>query len=145
MTTQQTTQTAPVPTATPARRTRDPLLSALTGLIALVVLLQFVFAGVFLRYDGKRDASSSWIDAHAWGAHIGTVLAVVAAVYAVWRLRARKDLLIGSVLLAVLFLVESYIGGAIRDDGKDSWTAVHVPIAFLLTALVVWLPVRARK
>ena len=139
-----TTQTSARPDA-PAAPTRDPLFSALTGLVALVVLFQFVFAGVFLRYDGKRDDSSSWIDAHAWGAHLGTVLAVVTAAYAVWRLRARKDLLVGSVLLAVLFLVESYIGGAIRDDGKDSWTAVHVPIAFLLTALVVWLPVRARK
>ncbi|MCW2669462.1 MAG: hypothetical protein QOD70_2096 [Frankiales bacterium] len=124
---------------------RDPFFSSLTGLIALVVLLQFVFAGVFLRYDGKRDASTRWIDAHAWGAHIGTVLAVAAAIYAVARLRARKDLLVGSVVLAVLFLVESYIGGAIRDDGKDSWTAVHVPIAFLLTSLVIWLPLRARK
>ena len=104
-----------------------------------------MFAGVFLRYDGKRDASSGWIDAHAWGAHIGTVLAIVTAGYAIVRLRARKDLLVGSVLLAVLFLVESYIGGAIRDDGKDSWTAIHVPIAFALTALVVWLPLRARK
>ena len=138
-----TTQTAPTPTT--SETTRDPIFSALTGLVALVVLFQFVFAGVFLRYDGQRDASESWINAHAWGAHIGTVLAVITAIYAVVRLRARKDLLVGSVLLAVLFLVESYIGGAIRDDGKDSWTAVHVPIAFLLTSLVVWLPLRARK
>ena len=136
--------TAPEVHAVEARR-RDSLFSALTGLIALVVLLQFVFAGMFLRYDGKRDASSSWIDAHAMGAHIVTVLAFVAAAYAAWRLRDRKDLLVGSVALFVLFLVESYIGGAIRDDGKDSWTAVHVPIAFLLTSLVVWLPLRARK
>ena len=124
---------------------RDPFFASLTGLLAVVVLLQFVFAGVFLRYDGKRDASTSWIDAHAWGAHIGTVLAVAAAIYAVARLRGRRDLLVGSIVLAVLFLVESYIGGAIRDNGKDSWTAVHVPIAFLLTSLVIWLPLRARK
>jgi hypothetical protein len=132
-------------TAPAARRTSDPVFSGLTGLIALVVLLQFVFAGVFLRYDGKRDASSQWIDAHAWGAHIGAVLALIAALYAIVRLRYRRDLLVGSVLLAGLFLVEAYIGGAIRDDGKDSWTALHVPIAFLLTALVVWLPLRARR
>jgi hypothetical protein len=143
--------TAPTTTPTTTARAagqsadRDPFFSSLTGLIALVVLLQFVFAGVFLRYDGKRDASTSWIDAHAWGAHIGTVLAVTAAIYAVARLRTRKDLLVGSIVLAVLFLVESYIGGAIRDSGKDSWTAVHVPIAFLLTGLVIWLPLRARK
>jgi hypothetical protein len=124
---------------------RHPVFSALTGLTALVVLAQFFFAGMFLRYDGKRDASSGWIDAHAWGAHVGTVLAVLAAVYAVARLRARKDLLVGSVALAVLFLMQAYIGGAIRDDGQDSLTAVHVPLAFLLTALVVWLPLRARR
>ena len=139
-----TTVTTNRPAPAAPTRTRDPLFSALTGLTALVVLLQFVFAGIFLRYDGKRDDSSSWIDAHAWGAHIGTTLAVAAALYAIWRLRARKDLLIGSIVLAVLFLVEAYIGGAIRDDGKDSWTAIHVPIAFALTGLVVWLPVRAR-
>ena len=139
--------TAPTLTAPVDRevRTRDPLFASLVGLIALTVLGQFVFAGVFLRYDGKRDASSGWIDAHAWGAHVGTVLAIAAALYAIGRLRHRKDLLVGSVLLAVLFLAESYIGGAIRDDGKDSWTAIHVPIAFLITALVVWLPLRARK
>ena len=135
------TTTAPVTTIP----TRDPVFPALTGLIALVVLLQFVFAGLFLRFDGKRDASTTWIDAHANGAHVATVLAFLAAVYAIVRLRARKDLLIGSIVLFVLFLAESYIGGAIRDDGKDSWTAVHVPIAFLLTSLVIWLPLRARK
>jgi cytochrome bd-type quinol oxidase subunit 2 len=139
--------TAPTTTVRPDAQPsdRDPLFASLSGLIAVVVLLQFVFAGVFLRYDGKRDASTSWIDAHAWGAHIGTVLAVVAAGYAIVRLRHRKDLLVGSVALAVLFLAEAYIGGAIRDDGKDGWTAIHVPVAFLLTALVVWLPLRARK
>lgn len=128
----------------PAAR-RNGVFAALTGLTSLVVLLQFVFAGVFLRYDGKRDDSSSWIDAHAMGAHVGTVLALAAAGYAVVRLRDRKDLLIGSIALFVLFLLEAWIGGEIRDDGKDTWTAVHVPIAFLLTSLLVWLPLRARK
>ena len=35
---------------------RDVLFASLTGLTSAVVLLQFVFAGVFLRYDGERDA-----------------------------------------------------------------------------------------
>jgi len=122
---------------------RDPLFASLTGLIALVVLGQFVFAGLFLRTDDRE--AGGWLDAHAMGAHIGTVLAVIAAIYAVVRLRSRKDLLVGSVLMAVLFLVESYLGGLIRDDGKDNLTAVHVPLAFALTALVVWLPLRSRK
>jgi len=128
----------------PAGR-RDRLFGALTGITALVVLLQFVFAGMFLRYDGKRDDSSGWIDAHAMGAHVATILAFVTAVYAVARLRHRKDLLIGSIALFVLFLAESFIGGEIRDNGRDALTAVHVPIAFLLTSLMIWLPLRSRK
>ena len=141
MTTAPAATRAAEPERTATRR--DPLFAALTGLIAVVVLMQFVFAGLFLRTD---DREAGWyLDAHAWGAHIGTVLAVAAAAYAVWRLRARKDLLVGSVALAVLFLLESYIGGVIRDDSKDSLTAVHVPIAFALTALVVWLPLRSRR
>ena len=120
------------------------LFAAGTGVLSLIVLLQGVFAGVFLRYDGERDASASWIDAHAWGAHIGTVLAVVLALYAIVKLRDRKDLLYGSVALAVLFLLESYLGGLIRDDGKDKLTAVHVPLALGIMALSVWLPLRSR-
>jgi hypothetical protein len=130
--------TAPAPA-------RDPLFASLAGVLALIVLLQGVFAGVFLEHDGARDASASWIDAHAWGAHIGTVLAVVVAVYAAVRLRARRDLLIGSIALAVLFLAESYLGGAIRDDGKDTLTAVHVPLALGIMGLAVWLPLWSRR
>ena len=70
---------------------------------------------------------------------------MLGALYAVVRLRDRKDLLVGSIALAVLFLGEAYIGGAIRDSGKDGWTAVHIPIAFAITALVVWLPLRAAR
>ncbi|MFN2539253.1 MAG: hypothetical protein ABR549_14040 [Mycobacteriales bacterium] len=139
-----TTQAPPRPETTQPPL-RAPVFSWLTGLTALAVFAQFVFAGLFLRYDGKRDDSSGWINAHAWGAHVGTVLAIVTAVYAIVWLRQRRDLLVGSVVLAALFLVESYLGGVIRDDAKDSLTAVHVPIAFLVTALVVWLPLRARK
>lgn len=129
----------------PRTRTPERVFAGLAGLTALVVMLQFVFAGVFLRFDGKRDASSGWIDAHAWGAHIGTVLALATAAYALARLRARRDLVVGSVVLAGLFLVEAYIGGTIRDAGRDGLTAVHVPIAFVLTVLVAWLPLRARE
>jgi hypothetical protein len=118
---------------------------ALTGLIAVVVLLQGLWAGIFLEKDGERDAASGWIDVHAWGAHVATALAVVAFAYAVWKLRSRRDLLVGSLLLLVVVVVESYIGGLIRDQGKDTLTAVHVPLAMATMGLVVWLPLRARS
>jgi hypothetical protein len=118
------------------------VLAGLTGVVALVVLLQGVWAGIFLQGD-DRDQYSHYIDVHAWGAHIATALAAVAAVWAIWRLRSHRDLWMGSVLLFVLLLVESYIGGRITDDGNDSLTVVHIPLAMLTLVAVAYLPVRA--
>ena len=46
--------------------------------------------------------------------------------------------------LTVLLVIESYIGGLIRDDSKDTLTAVHIPLAMAIMALVIWLAMRAR-
>jgi hypothetical protein len=137
------TSTTPRETATqgPARTT---LFSALTGLAALAVLLQGLWAGIFLEHDGRRDDASGWIDVHARGGEVALVLAVLAAAVALWKLRARRDLWIGSLVLVVLLVLESYLGGLIRDDGKDAVTAVHVPLAMAIMAVAVWLPLRAR-
>jgi heme A synthase len=43
----------------------------------------------------------------------------------------------------VLLVLEAYLGGLIRDEGKDTLTAVHVPLAMLLIGLAVWLSFRA--
>ncbi|MEW1952719.1 hypothetical protein [Terrabacter sp. NPDC080008] len=126
--------------ATPGRR----LFGILTGLTALLVLLQGLWAGIFLEHDGERDAASSWIEVHAHGGEVALVLAVAAVVVAFVKLRPRRDLLIGSTALVVLLLLESYIGGLIADDSLDSLTAVHVPLAMATMAVAVWLPLRAR-
>jgi uncharacterized membrane protein len=119
--------------------------SSLVGLAALVVLAQGLWAGLFLEHDGQRDAASSWIDVHARGADLAILLAVLATAWAVWKLRPRRDLWVGSLVLAVLLVLESYLGGAIRDAGKDTLTAVHVPLAMLIMGVAVWLPARARS
>ena len=131
--------------ATPVTRTGSPVYSALIGLASLVVLLQGLWAGIFLEHDGERDAASSWIDVHARGADLAILLGVLATVYAFWKLRARTDLWIGSLVFTVLLVLEAYLGGLIRDDGQDTLTAVHVPLAMALMGLAVWLPLRARR
>jgi len=125
-------------------RPRSVLFSVLTGLTGLVVVLQGVWAGIFLEHDGGRKAAAGWIDVHARGADLAILLALVATIVAVWRLRSRKDLWVGSAVLLVLLLVETYIGGVIRDAGTDVLTAVHVPLAMVIMGLVVWLPLRSR-
>ena len=131
--------------ATPVTRTGSPVYGALIGLASLVVLLQGLWAGIFLEHDGERDAASSWIDVHARGADLAILLGVLATVYAFWKLRARTDLWVGSLVFTVLLVLEAYLGGLIRDDGQDTLTAVHVPLAMALMGLAVWLPLRARR
>jgi MFS family permease len=124
---------------------RRRVYSALTGVAALAVLLQGLWAGLFLEHDGQRDAAASWIDVHALGGEVAIVFAVLATAWALFRLRSRKDLLYGAIALVVLLVLESYVGGLIRDDGKDSLTPVHIPLAMVLMGMSVWLPLRAAR
>ncbi len=130
-------------TATPPA-TRNTLFNVLLGLTALAVLLQALWAGIFLQHDGERDAASNWIDVHARGSEIAIVLALLATVVALIKLRHRKDLWIGTAALTVLLVLESYLGGLIRDNSKDSLTVVHIPLGMAIMALAVWIPMRAR-
>jgi hypothetical protein len=129
--------------ASTGRRVRNPLFNAVIGLTALAVLLQGLWAGLFLRDDGKAPGAESWVDVHARGADIAILLAAVATVVAFWKLRRRRDLWVGSAVLTVLLVLEAYLGGLIRDEDVGSLTAVHVPLAMAIMGLVIWLPVRA--
>jgi heme A synthase len=67
------------------------------------------------------------------------------AAWALFRLRSRKDLLYGAIVLVVLLVLEGYLGGLIRDEGKDSLTPIHIPLPMFLMAVSVWLPLRAAR
>ncbi len=125
-------------------RHTSPAYTALLTLAGIAIVLQGLWAGIFLEHDGKRDAAGSWIDVHARGGEVALVLVAVATVFAFVRLRARRDLWLGGAALTALLVVESYLGGLIRDDGKDTLTAVHVPLAMAILAVAVWLLVRSR-
>jgi Zn-dependent protease len=133
------TTTAPRPQADVARRTH-PAFSIAIGLTSLAILLQGVWAGLFIR-EGK-DNNAQWVEVHDWGARVAIVLAAVATVIAIARLRHRKDLVVGSAALTVLLFVEAYIGGEVGDT--PGLQVVHFPLALALLGLAVWLPVRAR-
>lgn len=132
-------------TTTTTVHQRHPAFSALIGLCSVAVLLQGLWAGIFLQHDGQRDAAAGWIDVHARGGEVAIALAALATVVAFVKLRQRRDLWLGSAALTVLLVVEAYMGGLIRDSGKDTLTAVHVPLAMALMALVVWLPMRSMR
>jgi hypothetical protein len=142
-----TTATSPRTTGRESNEDAGPrrIFAALTGLAALAVLLQGLWAGMFLEHDGRRDAAARWIDVHATGGEVAIAFAALATVWALIRLRGRRDLVVGAIGLTVVLVLEAYIGGLIRDDGKDSLTPLHIPLALLLMGLAVWLPVRASR
>ena len=128
-----------------AKPNRSILYTALIGAAALAVLLQALWAGIFLEHDGQRDDAAGWIDVHARGGEVAIALALASAAVAFVWMRPRKDLWVGSSALAVLLMGESYLGGLIRDASKDVLTVVHVPLAMALMGLAVWLPLRAGR
>ena len=140
--TASTTTTDPRSRGVPQRKA-SVVFAVLVGLAAIAVLLQGLWAGIFLQHDGHRDDAGSWIEVHAHGGEVALVLAALATAWAFMRLRARPELWLGGLALTVLLVVEAYLGGLIGDDGKDSLTVVHVPLALALMALAVWLPLRA--
>ncbi len=135
-----TTTSSPAATAAPARA-RSRLFSVLVGLSTLVVLLQGLWAGLFV-HEGQ-DYTAGWVEVHARGADVAIGLALLALVVALVKLRSRRDLVVGSVAFVVLLVLEAYLGGLIGDHA--TLTAVHFPLAMLLMGLAVWLPLRARR
>ena len=122
-------------------RTSHPAYSALIGLASLGVLLQALWAGLFV-HEGQ-DYEEHWVRVHALGAELTIALAAAATVVAFVTMRGRRtDLVAGSAALTVVLVLESYIGGLIGRH--SSLTAVHFPLAMALMGLAVWLPLRAR-
>lgn len=134
------TQTNLRPPAAAVAAETSPAFTVLVGLTSLAILLQGVWAGMFIR-EG-RDNSSSWVLVHDWGARTAFVLAAVATLVAFRKLRHRRDLVIGSGVLAVLLFVESYVGGEIGNT--PGLQSIHFPLAIALMGLAVWLPLRTR-
>jgi len=118
-----------------------PVWSALVGLTSLGVLLQGLWAGLFLRRNA--GGRGTWVSIHQHAGETTVLLALLAAIAALIWLRARRDLLIGTLALFVLLVVELVLGYTI-DDSSNA-VAVHVPLALLIMGLAVWLPVTARR
>lgn len=119
--------------------------AALGGLTALFVLLQGLWAGLFLQYSGTahRAARDGWMDVHARCGEVAIALALITTVWALLRLRSRRDLVIGAGALTVLLAGVAYVGGLISDDHMDYLIPLHIPLALCSLVLAVTLPLRA--
>lgn len=118
---------------------RHPLYSVLIGLAAVAVLLQGLWAGLFI-HEG-HDFQQSWVDVHARCGEAAIAFAALASIVSVIKLRSRPALVIGTIGLTALLVAESFFGGLIGDD--PSMTVVHMPLAMALMGLVIWLTTRS--
>jgi uncharacterized membrane protein len=135
------------PTATPqsrrARASRSvPGYAVLVGLVAVAILLQGIFAGIFI----EPGTHSGALSAHNVNADVALGLAIVAAGYAIAFLRNDDPpLVIGSVVLVAVLIALVAIGHAITGSNDDGLTPVHVPLALFAFGQTIWLIVRARS
>lgn len=130
--------------AATSARASTALFSSFAGLTSLGVLLQALWAGLFVPVAKGGPYDDAWVNVHNWGARVTLLLAVITAVVGFVTVRGRRELWIGAVVLAVLVAVEVGLGSAISDDGSGAAAAVHIPLALVIMALTVWLPLRAR-
>jgi hypothetical protein len=113
--------------------------NALVGVTTLGILLQAITAGEFVSQRGR----GAWIAVHDIIANATIVAAIVVAVIGIVLVRATdRALAWSSVALAVLLVVQTVIGHLITDAHADAWIGVHVPLAFVIVALAVWLAIR---
>ena len=127
----------PQPAPTAARL--HPAFSALVGLTSLGVLLQALWAGLFLR---QGNDYGRWLAVHQHSAEATIVLALLSTVAAVVWMRHRTPVVVATAALLVLLVVEYFLG---RAGSESAGIVVHVPLAMLLMALAVYLPVMARR
>jgi hypothetical protein len=132
---------APTDTSSSAVRARSPLFSAVIGLAGLAILLQGVWAGLFI--DEGHDFRENWVNVHSIGGTVIDVLALIAMIIAIWQLRARRDILVGSIVFFVLVVIETLLGGFIGDT--PGLAALHIPLALFLMGMVAVLSFRASR
>jgi cell division protein FtsW (lipid II flippase) len=128
--------------ASPAAPRGLRLFNALVGVTTLGIFLQAVTAGEFVSQK-DRDG---WIAVHNIIANVTILVALVTAVVGLVLVRATDRVLAwSSLVLFVLLLVQTVLGHLITDGKADGWIGVHVPLAFVIVALAVWLAVRGAQ
>lgn len=114
------------------------IIRALIWILAAGVVLQGLWAGVFLQHDWRGGESAAWVDVHARTGELIILVAGATTVLAYRRLPDRRTIYRASAALTGLLVLEAFLGGLIRDHNIWWLTAVHIPLAMVL----VWLTVK---
>ena len=127
----------PAPTAL-ASAGRARAFNALLGVTTLGIFLQAITAGEFVSQEHR----GGWITAHNIVSNVTITVAVIAAVAGFAAGAAQRTAAWACVVLVVLLLVQIVLGHLITDGKQDGWIGVHVPLAFVIFGLTIWLSIR---
>jgi heme A synthase len=116
--------------------------SMVNGLTLLGVLLQGVWAGLFI----DRAEREPWVTVHEIGGFVVVVLSLVTALVAITLLRrADPALTFGAVGLLLLLVIQTGLGEGISKAGSQELLVSHVPLAMLIFGLGVYLSVAGAR
>jgi hypothetical protein len=116
--------------------------SMVNGLTLLGVLLQAVWAGLFI----DRAEREPWVTVHEIGGFAVVVLSLVTALLALALLRrADPALTFGAVGLFLLLVIQTGIGEGISKAGSQELLVSHVPLAMLIFGLGVYLSIAGAR
>ena len=114
--------------------------SALVGVTSLSILVQAIIAGEFVSQDHRKG----WISVHDVVADVVVGLALATMIFAIISFRKfSRALLIGSIILLALVVVQTFIGHRITDNKQDWLIGIHVPLAFIVFGIALWLPIQS--
>lgn len=116
--------------------------SMVNGLTLLGVLLQAVWAGLFI----DRAEREPWVTVHEIGGFVVVVLSLATALLAIALLRrADSALTFGAVGQFLLLVVQTGLGEGISKAGSQELLVSHVPLAMLIFGLGVYLSVASAR
>lgn len=113
--------------------------SPLVGVTTLGIFLQAITAGEFVSQEHRHG----WIDAHNIIGNATLLVALATAIVGLVAVRRSAPTAAwAGVTLFVLLLVQTVLGHLITDDRQDGWIGVHVPLAFVIFGIAIWLSIR---
>jgi hypothetical protein len=125
-------------TTQPPSSTAVKLISALVGVVSLLILLQAVTAGIFVRQPGK----TTWVHAHQGMAYLAALLAlaVVVVAFTTWKGMVGAQMIQReAVALLVAIIIQIGIGAQLGTSGHTGLLAIHIPLALLIFGLALHL------
>jgi hypothetical protein len=114
--------------------------SALVGMTSLAIFVQAITAGEFVSQKHR----GGWIDAHDIVADVLAVLALATMIFTIVTMRkSSRALVTGTIVLFVLVVIQLLLGHQITDNNQDWLIGIHVPLAFIIFGIAIWLPINA--